>query len=135
MRSFPDCVTVRHTLAATIACIGLTSLHVSAIEPPPLAQPVPAKIEIADGPFQPTWESLKQYRCPDWFRDAKLGIWGILTPQSLPEAGDWYARHMYIEGMEQYRFHLERFGHPSNFGYKDLAALWKLDDSLAIHKD
>ena len=45
---------------------------------PPPAEPVPAQIEIADGPFQPTWESLQQYQCPDWFRDAKLGIWGIL---------------------------------------------------------
>ena len=92
---------------------------------PPPAQPVPAKIEIADGPFKPTWDSLKQYKCPDWFRDAKLGIWGILGPQSLPEAGDWYARHMYVEGSAQYLFHLDRFGHPSQFGYKDLAAMWK----------
>ncbi len=94
---------------------------------PAAARPVPGRIEIADGPFKPTWESLKQYRCPEWFRDAKLGIWGILTPQSLPEAGDWYARHLYLEGMPQYQFHLQHFGHPSQFGYKDLAALWKLD--------
>jgi len=24
--------------------------------------------------FEPTWESLKTHRCPDWFRDAKFGI-------------------------------------------------------------
>ncbi|MBM4088515.1 MAG: alpha-L-fucosidase [Planctomycetes bacterium] len=128
MKSFPACDIVMQTLAATIGCIGLTFLHASAIEPPPPAQPVPAKIEIADGPFQPTWESLKHYRCPDWFRDAKLGIWGILTPQSLPEAGDWYARAMYAQGQDQYDFHVANYGHPSVFGYKDLAARWKLDN-------
>jgi alpha-L-fucosidase len=116
-----------HTLAATIGCIGLAFLHASAIEPPPPAQTVPDKIEIADGPFKPTYESLKLYKCPDWFRDAKLGIWAILTPQSLPEAGDWYARAMYAQGQGQYDFHVANYGHPSVFGYKDLAARWKLD--------
>lgn len=94
---------------------------------PPPAQPVPGNIEISAGPFQPTWESLKQYQCPEWFRDAKLGIWGILGPQSLPEEGDWYARHMYLEDHRQYVAHLDRFGHPSKFGYKDLAGMWKAD--------
>ncbi len=96
---------------------------------PPPAKPVPEKIEIADGPFKPTWESLTTYKCPDWFRDAKLGIWAIQGVQSLPEAGDWYARHMYIEGHPQYLFHLKHYGHPSVFGYKDLAAAWK-DEKL-----
>jgi len=96
-------------------------------ELPPPAAPVPAKVEIADGPFEPTWESLKRYRCPEWFRDAKLGIWAICGPQSVPECGDWYARHMYVEGHRQYKYHVQRFGHPSKFGYKDLAALWKAE--------
>ncbi len=92
---------------------------------PPPATPVPEKVQIADGHFKPTWESLKTYKCPQWFRDAKLGFWAIQGPQSLPEAGDWYARHMYVEGRAQYKFHVEHFGHPSKFGYKDLAAAWK----------
>ena len=46
--------------------------------------------------FQPEWESLKQYRCPDWFRDAKFGIWAHWGPQGAPKQGDWYARNMYI---------------------------------------
>ena len=115
------------TLASSIACLGVTAVRAGALEQPPAAQPVPAKIEIAGGPFQPTWESLKQYKCPDWFRDAKLGIWAILTPQSLPEAGDWYGRNMYEQGNAQYNFHVEHYGHPSVFGYKDLAAMWKLE--------
>ena len=47
---------------------------------------------IADGPFKPDWESLKQYQCPEWFRDAKFGIWAHWGPQSVTGAGDWYAR-------------------------------------------
>ena len=50
------------------------------------------------GPFTSDWASLKQYRCPEWFRDAKLGIWAVWGPESVPEQGDWYARNMYREG-------------------------------------
>jgi len=77
-----------------------------------------------EGPFQPTWESLKQYRCPAWFRDAKLGFWSCWGPECVPEQGDWYARNMYIEGHEQYKHHLETYGHPSKHGYKDIVPLW-----------
>jgi alpha-L-fucosidase len=94
---------------------------------PPLAQPVPARIAIAEGAFEPTWDSLQRYQCPEWFRDAKLGFWGILGPQSQAGDDSWYARKMYIEGGAPYRFHVEQYGHPSQFGYKDLAAQWKAD--------
>ncbi|MBI5834197.1 MAG: alpha-L-fucosidase [Armatimonadetes bacterium] len=105
----------------------LSAAHAADVPLPPPAQPVPAKVEIARGKFQPTVESLRHYVCPEWFRDAKLGFWGILGPQSLPEAGDWYARHMYVEGSPQYLFHLAHYGHPSQSGYKNLAAGWRLD--------
>ena len=58
-------------------------------------------------------------------RDAKFGIWAHWGPQSALEAGDWYARNMYIETEAQYKYHLEHYGHPSKFGYKDLIPLWK----------
>ncbi len=79
------------------------------------------------GPFIPTLDSLGGFDCPDWFRDAKLGIWSHWGPQSVPRYGDWYARNMYIEGSEQYRYHLRTYGHPSEFGYKDLVSLWKAE--------
>ena len=82
---------------------------------------------IAPGPFQPTWESLQQYECPEWFRDAKFGIWAHWSPQCVPEDGDWYARNMYIEGSGQYKYHLEHYGHPSQFGYKDICNIWKAE--------
>jgi alpha-L-fucosidase len=83
--------------------------------------------EIATGPFTPAWESLRQFHCPAWFRDAKLGIWSHWGPQSVPMYGDWYARRMYIEGEDQYRHHWRVYGHPSQVGYKDIVALWKAE--------
>jgi alpha-L-fucosidase len=83
---------------------------------------------IAPGPFQPTRESLKQYRCPDWFRDAKFGIWAHWGPQSAPEMGDWYARNMYLQGHRQYNHHVKTYGHPSKFGYKDVIPTWKAEN-------
>ncbi len=84
-------------------------------------------LEIARGPFQGTRESLKAYRTPDWFRDAKFGIWAHWGPQSAPEDGDWYARNMYMEGSAQYKFHVEHYGHPSKVGFKDVIETFKAD--------
>ena len=79
------------------------------------------------GPFQPTLDSLRTYEVPEWFRDAKFGIWAHWGPQSAAEAGDWYARNIYMQGSAQYKFHLEHFGHPSKFGFKEVIATWKAD--------
>jgi alpha-L-fucosidase len=83
--------------------------------------------EVPQGPFLPFWESLKSYQCPDWFRDAKFGIWAHWSPQCVPEQGDWYARNMYIQGTRQYDYHVKQYGHPSQFGYKDICHLWKAE--------
>ncbi len=82
---------------------------------------------IADGPFSPTWESLRQFQCPDWYRDAKLGFWAHWGAQSVPMYGDWYARRMYIADEDQYRHHWRVYGHPSKVGYKDIVPLWKAE--------
>ena len=90
-------------------------------------QPSPAKLPVAPGPFQPTMDSLKQYKCPDWFRNAKFGIWAHWGPQAVPMDGDWYARGIYEQGSKHYKYHLEHYGHPSQFGYKDIVPLWKAE--------
>jgi alpha-L-fucosidase len=82
---------------------------------------------IAPGPFKPGWRSMRQYACPDWFRDAKFGIWAHWGPQCQPEQGDWYAYHMYEQSSPQYQYHLAHYGHPSKFGYKDICNAWKAD--------
>ncbi len=83
--------------------------------------------------FQPNWKSLSQYNTPEWFRDAKLGIfihWGVYA---VPEFGsEWYGYHMYRptltphttgvptdEVNDTYEFHKKTFGNPKKFGYKD----------------
>jgi len=84
--------------------------------------------DIAAGPFQPTWDSLEQnYRLPDWYRDAKFGIWMHWGPQCQPGDGDWYAKYLYDQGRPQYEFHLKKYGHPSKFGFKDVINHWKAE--------
>ena len=84
-------------------------------------------IPVAAGPFKASAESLADYKCPDWFRDAKFGIWAHWGPQAVPMEGDWYARKMYIEGDPDYKDHLARYGHPSTNGWKDIIPLWKAE--------
>lgn len=82
-------------------------------------------VKIASGPFAARGTSLQAYSAPEWYRDAKFGMWAHWGPQSAPEMGDWYARNMYIQGSHQYEYHLKTYGHPSKFGYKDVIPLWK----------
>lgn len=82
---------------------------------------------IAGGPFEPSRASLRSYRIPDWFRDAKFGIWAHWGPQSAIEYGDWYARNMYMQGEHQYEYHVKTYGHPSKFGFKDTIPAWKAE--------
>jgi len=85
------------------------------------------KLPIAEGPYKPTDESLKQYQYPEWFRDAKFGIWSHWGPQAVPRQGDWYAKRMYQETDPAYKYHIANYGHPSEFGFKDIIPLWKAE--------
>jgi len=85
------------------------------------------ELPITPGPFQPRMESLTNYSCPEWFRDAKFGIWAHWGPQAVPMEGDWYARKMYQQGSPDYQDHLARYGHPSTNGWKDIIPLWKAE--------
>ncbi len=80
---------------------------------------------MANGKFEPTWQSLQQYQVPDWFRNAKFGIWAHWGPQCQPEQGDWYARGMYEEGSNYYNWHVSHYGHPSKVGFKEVIHDWK----------
>ena len=65
--------------------------------------------------FEGSWESLEAgYQTPDWFRDAKFGIWAHWGPQCVPEFGDWYGRRMYIQGSDYYNHHVASYGHPAS---------------------
>jgi alpha-L-fucosidase len=93
----------------------------------------------ATGPFLPTWDSLQSYTVPEWYRNAKFGIWAHWGPQCEPEHGDWYARGMYEEGSDHYKYHVQKYGHPSKFGFKDVIHEWKAekwdpDQLVALYK-
>ena len=91
---------------------------------------------ITSGKFEPTWDSLHQYQTPEWFRDAKFGIWAHWGPQCEPEQGDWYAKHMYESSPDPkngkispiYTFHVEHYGPPSTFGFKDVINQWHAEN-------
>ncbi len=111
----------RELLKAT-ASLGLVSGF-------PAAARAASQGEIAAGPFKPDWESLKaQYQAPQWFRDAKFGIWAHWSAQCVPEAGDWYARRMYIQGEKQYDHHLAHYGHPADLGFMEMDNRWKAEN-------
>lgn len=105
-------------------------LVLSAAEPAPVA---------SSGPFEPTLESFARYECPEWFRDAKFGIWSHWGPQAVPRQGDWYAKRLYQgpsidpktgapkPADSAYDYHIKNYGHPSKVGYKDIIPLWKAE--------
>jgi alpha-L-fucosidase len=87
--------------------------------------PMPAHVTLAPGKFQPNWASLEtNYQCPEWFRDAKFGIWAHWSAQCQPEMGDWFARKMYMEGSDDYEFSRTNYGPQSQFGFKDIDNMW-----------
>ena len=78
--------------------------------------------------YQATWESLSKYQTPEWFRDAKFGIfihWGVY---SVPAFGsEWYPRNMYQVGSAEYKHHIETYGPQTKFGYKDFIPMFKAE--------
>lgn len=85
------------------------------------------KIEevIKRGPFSDDWDSLGNYQVPEWYRNAKFGIfihWGVY---SVPAFGnEWYPRQMYIQGSPEYEHHLKTYGNHKDFGYKDFIPMF-----------
>jgi alpha-L-fucosidase len=104
------------------------------------SNPVRPVKNVVTPSFTSDIESFRSYSYPAWFRDAKFGIWAHWGPQAVPRQGDWYARKMYESNIidrrtnqstgkpgREYLYHLEHYGHPSKFGYKDIIPLWKAE--------
>jgi alpha-L-fucosidase len=89
------------------------------------------QVDAADhhGPFRPDWESLQKYEAPEWYKDAKFGIfihWGVY---SVPAFGnEWYPRSMYSTGSDEYKHHIATYGTQDKFGYKDFIPMFKAAD-------
>ncbi|HEX2854823.1 MAG TPA: alpha-L-fucosidase [Opitutaceae bacterium] len=117
-------------LTRTVGDFATEQLVAKRVAPaaPPMAAAAAAR-ELAPGPFQPTWESLAQnYRAPEWFRDAKFGIWAHWSAQCVPEEGDWYARQMYTQGHRNYEHAVKTYGHPSEVGFMEIENRWKAEN-------
>lgn len=83
----------------------------------------------AQGRFKPDWNSLKQYQTPEWYADAKFGIfihWGLY---SIPaNSGEWYSRYMYEKNHPAFQHHVKTWGPQKSFGYKDFIPLFKAEN-------
>lgn len=103
----------RRQILGAVPAAGLTAL--------PALATVPAL-------FQPDWNSLAAgYRTPEWFCEAKLGLWAHWGPQCVPEAGDWYGRFMYMQGHRMYNHHIKTYGHPTDTGFMEIIERWKAE--------
>ena len=135
----------RNILAAVLAASCFFPIgSAKALSPSPDDEP------MTPGRFEPSWDSLKQHEAPQWFRDAKFGIWAHWDAQCVPECGDWYARWLYgvqplldkweIRGAtKDYAYQIAHYGHPSKIGFKDIDRLWKAehwdpDALIALYK-
>ena len=100
---------MKSILLGLLTCASAVSLDGLALDLP-----------ITPGPFSGTMDSLTNYSCPAWFRDAKFGIWAHWGAQCQPKQGDWYARNMYMPGHGNNKWHVEHYGDPAQFGFKDV---------------
>jgi len=97
----------------------------------------------ASGPYQPTVESLDKYTVPDWYADAKFGIfihYGVFSVPGFAGLGCWYGNGMYVKDSPTWKFHRETYGPQDKFGYKDLvplltASAWNPDEWVSLFKE
>ncbi len=83
---------------------------------------------IKNGRYKDTWESLQQYYVPQWYIDAKFGIfihWGVYSVPAF--ANEWYSRNMYIQGSPEFEHHIKTYGDHEHFGYKDFIPMFKAE--------
>jgi len=130
-------MTTRRDLMTAATALASTTFGTTALSPAQAAARGEAPFK-AD--FKADWESLGAgYQTPDWFKDAKLGLWSHWGPQCVPEAGDWYGRQMYIQGNPYYDIHVAKYGHPAHHGFMDIIGQWKVTEwdaegQMALYK-
>lgn len=121
----------RVVIAAVLALLHVTAARPAVPDIPDYPQRLHAQLQKVDaairrGPFHARWSSLEGYRAPEWFRDAKLGIfihWGVYSVPAF--ANEWYSRNMYVKGSAAYEYHRAVYGPQSRFGYKDFIPLFR----------
>lgn len=88
----------------------------------------PSAQEAGGGPYAPTWESLRRHTAPDWYQDAKFGIfihWGVYSVPAF--SSEWYPRNMYRQDSPEYKHHLKTHGAQRDFGYKDFIPMFRAE--------
>src|SRR5438094_4284928 len=88
------------------------------------------QVDAADheGPFRADWDSLQKYEVPEWYKDAKFGIFIHWGAYSVPAYGnEWYPRNMYLSGSAEYNHHIATYGTQDKFGYKDFLPMSKAE--------
>lgn len=81
----------------------------------------------SEGPFRADWQSLQNYKVPEWYKDAKFGIFIHWGPFAVPSYGEWYPRMMYVPGSDVYKHHLATYGPQDKFGYKNFIPMFKAE--------
>ena len=87
---------------------------------------------MAQNQYQANWKSLSNYQVPDWFRDAKFGIfihWGVYAVPAYggESYGEWYPYNMYRQGTQVFNHHVETYGPQDKLGYKDFIPMFKAE--------
>lgn len=142
---------IRIICGAFLTCLALSVSHAQ-IATAPTASEDPATIDQAwqkasskydsaralllnnvdnldhQGPYQANWESLRKYEAPEWYKDAKFGIFIHWGAYSVPAFGnEWYPRNMYSQGSPEYQHHIATYGPQDKFGYKDFLPMFKAE--------
>ncbi len=118
---------MRLTLIVLVAALGQAP-SVEAQKPTVADKVREVDAVAARGPFAPAWSSLEKFQTPDWYRDAKFGIfvhWGLYSVPAFDN--EWYPRNMYQKGEKAFEHHVKTFGPQSRFGYKDFIPLFKAE--------
>ena len=84
---------------------------------------------IEKGPYKDDWHSLAAYQVPEWYRQAKFGIfihWGVFSVPAF--ANEWYSRNMYVKDSAEYQHHIETYGEHTKFGYQDFIPMFRAEN-------
>ena len=83
---------------------------------------------IRNGKYKDSWSSLSAYRLPEWYRKAKFGVFIHWGAYSVPAFGsEWYPRNMYVQGSDEYKYHISTYGNHAEFGYKDFIPMFRAE--------
>jgi alpha-L-fucosidase len=95
---------------------------------------LPLVTSAASQKYIATADSLTNYSVPEWYQDAKFGIWAHWGVYSVPayggtHAAEWYPKHMYdiSNANWHYEHHKKTYGPNTEFGYKDFIPMFKAE--------